>query len=88
MDGSQAKAAAFRPSRARTSLLTEENELWVRDPIECIWEPIGNPAFRDHMVYVCQQVFTDKEGETRHYSEIWAGVVVEDSGNFDDYMPD
>ena len=54
-------------------LLTEENELWVRDPIECIRELIGNPAFRDHMAYVCQQVFTDKEGKTRRYDEMWTG---------------
>ena len=53
-------------------LLTEENELWVCDPVDCIWELIGNVAFHNHMVYVCQQVFMDK-GETRHYNEMWTG---------------
>jgi hypothetical protein len=44
--------------------LTDYNELWMHDPIECIWELIGNPAFRDHMAYRCQQVFTDRKGKT------------------------
>ena len=25
------------------------------------------------MAYDCQQVFTDKEGETRRYDEMWMG---------------
>jgi hypothetical protein len=29
--------------------LTEEVELWRRDPVECIKELIGNPAFQKHM---------------------------------------
>jgi hypothetical protein len=51
----------------------EENELWVRDPVECIRELVGNPAFRDYLAYDCQQVFTDKEGERRRYDEMWTG---------------
>ena len=31
------------------------------------------------MAYDCQQVFTDKEGETRRYNEMWMGEV-EDPG--------
>ena len=34
-------------------LLTEDNELWIRDPVECIRELIWNPAFRDHVAYGC-----------------------------------
>ncbi|KAG1764087.1 hypothetical protein EV702DRAFT_1189752 [Suillus placidus] len=30
-------------------MLHEDVELWVRDPVECIKELIGNPLFRDHM---------------------------------------
>ena len=54
-------------------LLAEENELWVRDPVECIRELIGNPAFHDYLAYDCQQVFADKEGDTRRYDEMWTG---------------
>ena len=54
-------------------LLTEDNELWIRDPVECIRELIGNPAFRDYVAYGCQQVFVDKEGTTRRYDEMWTG---------------
>ena len=53
--------------------LTEETELWVRDPVICIQQLIGNVAFHDHIAYICQQVFADKEGNTRRYDEMWTG---------------
>src|ERR1700676_2134783 len=53
--------------------LIEENELWIRDPIECIRELIGNPAFREHISYSCQKVFADKEGKNRIFDEMWTG---------------
>ena len=34
---------------------------------------MGNPAFRDYLAYDCQQVFADKEGDTRQYDEMWTG---------------
>jgi hypothetical protein len=34
---------------------------------------MGNPAFRDYLAYDCQQVFADKEGDTRRYDEMWTG---------------
>jgi len=33
-------------------MMTEEMELWRRDPIECVKELIGNPAFKNFMSYV------------------------------------
>ena len=54
-------------------LLTEEYELWVHDPVECIRELMGNPVFRDYLAYDCQQVFADKEGDTQRYNEMWMG---------------
>ena len=54
-------------------LLTEEHELWVRDPVECIRELMGNPAFRDYLAYDCQQVFVDKEGDMWRYDKMWTG---------------
>jgi hypothetical protein len=38
-------------------LLTEEVELWWRDPVDCVRELIGNPAFKDYMLYVPHREF-------------------------------
>ncbi|KAG1763526.1 hypothetical protein EDD22DRAFT_979343 [Suillus occidentalis] len=52
---------------------TEDLELWMRDPVECIRELMGNPEF-DHMVsYAPERVFSDAEGKTRRYDEMWTG---------------
>ncbi|OAX31081.1 hypothetical protein K503DRAFT_704264, partial [Rhizopogon vinicolor AM-OR11-026] len=31
--------------------LHEDVKLWMCDPVECIKDLIGNPLFKDHMVY-------------------------------------
>jgi hypothetical protein len=51
----------------------ESVELWFRDPIECVRSLIGNPAFREHLSYAPQKVFTSKSGATRIYDEAWTG---------------
>ncbi|KAJ6617454.1 hypothetical protein B0H10DRAFT_2218608 [Mycena sp. CBHHK59/15] len=33
-------------------MMTEDLELWKRDPVECIKELMGNPAFHDYMTYL------------------------------------
>ncbi|KAF8193586.1 hypothetical protein K438DRAFT_1538848, partial [Mycena galopus ATCC 62051] len=38
-------------------MMKEDLELWKRDPVECIKELIGNPAFRDYMAYVPERVY-------------------------------
>ena len=48
-------------------------ELWQRDPVECVEELIGNPAFQDMMVYVLEHVYTDLKGESCVYNEMWMG---------------
>lgn len=53
--------------------IIEEHELWIRDPVECIRELIGNPAFREYMSYVPEKVFADKHGRNRRYDEMWTG---------------
>lgn len=53
--------------------LVEKLELWKRDPVECIRELIGNPAFRDVMGYAPERVYADKETSTRVYDEMWTG---------------
>lgn len=52
-------------------MMTEEMELWRRDPIECVKELLGNPAFKNFMSYVPERVFSDKEGTNRVLDETW-----------------
>lgn len=52
---------------------TESIEFWFRDPIKCVQNLIGNPAFRDHISYFPQNVFTSESGNTRIYDEAWTG---------------
>ncbi|KIK11594.1 hypothetical protein PISMIDRAFT_19393 [Pisolithus microcarpus 441] len=55
------------------TLKHEQLELWCRDPIECVQDLMGNPAFRDAMSYVPQRAYTDANGENRIYDEMWTG---------------
>ncbi|KAJ7760106.1 Zn-finger domain-containing protein [Mycena maculata] len=54
-------------------LMSEDLELWMRDPVECIKELMSNPAFRDHMAYAPERVYGTKEGheESRIFDEMW-----------------
>jgi len=51
----------------------EKLELWRRDPLECIQELLGNPAFKDHVSYAPERVYTSTEGEEQVYDEMWTG---------------
>jgi hypothetical protein len=52
---------------------TEDLELWMRDPVEFIHELMANPEL-DHMVScVLERVFSDAEGKSRQYDEMWIG---------------
>ncbi|KAJ7586919.1 hypothetical protein C8J56DRAFT_1051214 [Mycena floridula] len=42
-----------------------------RDPLECIKELMGNPAFKDHLCYAPEQQFLDKEMTNQVYSDSW-----------------
>ncbi|TFK82539.1 hypothetical protein K466DRAFT_603598 [Polyporus arcularius HHB13444] len=48
-------------------VLTEELELWRRDPVECVRELIGNPAFKPYMSL--KPVKVTRRG-SRYYSEM------------------
>ena len=48
-------------------------ELWRRDPVECVEELIGNPAFREMMAYVLECAYADPKGENQIYNEMWTG---------------
>ena len=55
-------------------LSVEENvEVWRRDPVECVKELMGNPAFKDHMSYVAERAYMDEEGKVRIFDEMWTG---------------
>ncbi|KAJ7210076.1 hypothetical protein GGX14DRAFT_498623 [Mycena pura] len=42
----------------------EDLELWVRDPVDCIRQLIGNPALKDQMKYAPEKVYsTEAKGE-------------------------
>lgn len=51
----------------------ETLQLWRRDPIECIRDMIGNPAFRDHMRFEPERAYEDQDGKSRVYDEMWTG---------------
>lgn len=55
------------------SKMVEEVELWQRDPVECIKELIGNPAWKDEIAYEPEMVFTDAAGTNRIIDEAWTG---------------
>ncbi|KAI6110399.1 hypothetical protein EDD16DRAFT_1435067, partial [Pisolithus croceorrhizus] len=48
----------------------EEVELWQCNPIECVQELMGNPAFWDVMSYIPEQAYADANGETCIYDEM------------------
>lgn len=49
---------------------SETLELWMRDPLECVKELMGNPAFADEMTYAPVREWN---GSSRVYSEAWTG---------------
>jgi hypothetical protein len=52
----------------------EENvEVWRRDPVECVKELMGNPAFKNNMSYVAEHIYLDKGGKVRIFDEMWTG---------------
>ena len=55
------------------ALKRETLELWRRNPVECVEELIGNPAFRNVMAYVPERAYVDAKGENQIYDEMWTG---------------
>jgi hypothetical protein len=52
-------------------LLHEDLELWTHDPVECIKELIGNPLFKEYMVYAPSQAYKDKAGSEHIINNMW-----------------
>ncbi|KAI6095825.1 hypothetical protein EDD16DRAFT_1491663 [Pisolithus croceorrhizus] len=55
------------------TLKHEQLELWQHDPVECMQELMGNPAFWEVMSYVPERAYTDVKGENHIYDEMWTG---------------
>ena len=53
------------------TVMTEDLELWKRDPVEFVKELIGNPAFQNLVSYVPQRAYADKAGLKRIFDEMW-----------------
>ncbi|KAG2112917.1 hypothetical protein BD769DRAFT_1364286 [Suillus cothurnatus] len=52
-------------------ILHEDVELWMRDPVECVKDLIGNPLFCDHMVYAPVRAYKDPAGLHRVIDDMW-----------------
>ncbi|KAF7361034.1 hypothetical protein MSAN_01133800 [Mycena sanguinolenta] len=46
-------------------------ELWYRDPIDCVRELLGNPAFRGKQGFAPRRVFMSSGKRNREYTEMW-----------------
>jgi hypothetical protein len=53
--------------------MSKHLELWYRNPVECVRELIGNPAFKEFISYVPERVYMDSDGKVRVYNEMWTG---------------
>ena len=53
------------------SMGAEELELWRRDPVECVRELIGNPAFAESTEFAPEKVFADEARTNRIINETW-----------------
>jgi len=55
------------------NVLVEEVEFWRRNPVECVRELIGNPAFEGFMKYAPERHYEDEELAIRIYDEMATG---------------
>lgn len=53
-------------------LRKEVLHLWKRNPVECIEELLGNPAFCEHMRFAPERVYTDEECRNQIFDETWS----------------
>ncbi|KIJ50249.1 hypothetical protein M422DRAFT_245496 [Sphaerobolus stellatus SS14] len=51
--------------------ITEELDIWFRDPVECVRELMGNPIFRNVLKYAPERLYNDKEKLEQVYNEMW-----------------
>lgn len=53
--------------------MTEEVELWLRNPVECVQELMGKVSLRESMVYSPARIYTGGDRQTRIFEEMWSG---------------
>ncbi|KAJ7195819.1 hypothetical protein GGX14DRAFT_376655 [Mycena pura] len=53
------------------TMCREQNELWWRDPVECVKELMGNPAFRHSMRYAPEKLYADQPQTIEIINEMW-----------------
>ncbi|KAH9928242.1 hypothetical protein B0H21DRAFT_781211 [Amylocystis lapponica] len=55
--------------------MVETVELWKRNPVDCVRELIGNPAFKDVMRYAPEKLYTTeaRRPEDCMFDEMWTG---------------
>ncbi|KAG1811778.1 uncharacterized protein BJ212DRAFT_1483508 [Suillus subaureus] len=51
--------------------VTEDVELWIHNPVECMKELIGNPSFKEDMAYSPAKAYADCAGQDRIIDEMW-----------------
>lgn len=49
---------------------TETLEIWYRDPVECVRELLGNPAFTKQAYEPCR-IFKKEKFRNREFNEMW-----------------
>ncbi|KAI6102421.1 hypothetical protein EV401DRAFT_2061212 [Pisolithus croceorrhizus] len=54
-------------------LKCKQLELQQHDPVKCVQELMGNPAFQAMMSYVPECAYADAKGENHIYDEMWTG---------------
>ncbi|KAG1819370.1 hypothetical protein EV424DRAFT_1323500, partial [Suillus variegatus] len=52
---------------------TEDLELWLCDPVDCIRELMSNPDFDRCVLYAPEKAFAAKEGKTHVFDDMWTG---------------
>jgi hypothetical protein len=58
---------------SQDNALTEDVELWYRNPVSCVQSLIGNSAFDGHMQYAPVRIYNDANRETRAYEGMETG---------------
>ncbi|KAL1674742.1 hypothetical protein EV122DRAFT_293228 [Schizophyllum commune] len=60
------------------NFMTEDIELWQRDPVECIRDLLGNPAFKGHQAYAPYRVFRslDRNGNGVNHGATLSPVIL------------
>ena len=49
----------------------KNTEVWRQDPVECVGELLGNPAFEEYLSYIAEHVYLDNEGKVQIFDEMW-----------------